>query len=257
MAEAPPPPPRHVVVLEAARPLSPLVRELVFRVEGVERFDWAPGQWVSLRLPELDGGKPLDRAYSIADAPDGSACFPVTVTRVAGGPGSAYLHSIEPGVRLECVGPQGFFTLEAPPGAPPRRRAVFVATGTGLAPLRAMIRHAVALEPDPATATPLALLFGVRHEEDLLWRDQWEALARARGDAFRFLPTLSRPGGAWRGATGYVQTHLRELVGPLAGDGEGVDVYVCGLKRMIDAVRDVLKRELGLTRQDIHTERYD
>lgn len=250
---APSTPPRHTVVLESARALSPLVRELVFRVEDVERFVWAPGQWVSLTLPLSEG--PAARAYSVADAPDGTPRFPIAVTRVDGGEGSTYLHAIDPGTRLPCVGPQGFFTIEAPPGSPPRRTSVFVATGTGLAPLRAMIRDAVAREPEAEAAVPLTLLFGVRHEEDLLWRSEWEELALARGAAFRFVPTLSRPGAGWGGRSGYVQTHVAELVRPLVAGG--VDVYVCGLKRMIDAVRAVLKGELGLSRQDIHTERYD
>lgn len=233
--------------------LSPLVREMVFRVEGEQTLSWAPGQWVSLVLPLPEG--PLPRAYSISDAPDGTPRFPIAVTRVSGGPGSSYLHAIEPGARFECVGPQGFFTLEAPPGGPPRRASVFVATGTGVAPLRAMIRHAAAVEPDASSAVPLTLLFGVRHREDVLWSDEWTELARARGRAFTFEPTLSRPDPAWAGRSGYVQAHVAELVRPHVE--EGVDVYVCGLKRMIDTVRSVLKNELGLSRQDIHTERYD
>ena len=128
-------------------------------------------------------------------------------------------------------------------------------TGTGVAPFRAMIRHATAVEPTPHEAVPLTLLFGVRHTDDLLWRSEWEDLARVRGPAFRFVPTLSRPDANWTGRSGYVQTHVAELVRPLVAGG--VDVYICGLKRMIDSVRGVLKDELGLTRQDIHTERYD
>lgn len=253
MPALPPAPPRHTAVLESARMLSPLVRELVFRVEDAPGFSWVPGQWVSLQLPMPDG--PLARAYSIADAPDGTGRFPIAVTHVTGGPGSAYLHALAPGARLPCVGPQGFFTLEAPPGSPPRRASVFVATGTGLAPFRAMIRQSIALEPNPQEGVPLTLLFGVRHAADLLWRSEWEDLARTRGPAFRFEPTLSRPEADWTGRSGYVQTHVAELVRPLVAGG--VDVYICGLKRMIESVRAVLKDEIGLTRQDIHTERYD
>ena len=138
MAALPPAPPRHTVVLESARMLSPLVRELVFRVEGAPGFSWVPGQWVSLQLPMPEG--PLARAYSIADAPDGTGRFPIAVTRVTDGPGSAYLHGLEPGTRLPCVGPQGFFTLEAPPDSPPRRASVFVATGSTASVLSAILR---------------------------------------------------------------------------------------------------------------------
>jgi len=79
-----------------------------------------------------------------------------------------------------------------------------------------------------------------------------EALA-ARHARFRYLPTLSRASEAWTGRRGYVQTHLPALRHEL-GDAH---LYVCGLSKMIDDVRAVLKTDLGVDRRFIHTERYD
>lgn len=99
---------------------------------------------------------------------------------------------------------------------------------------------------------PVALLFGVRTQEDILWREQLEAWA-ARDPRFQLAVTLSRPDQGWQGRAGYVQAHLRELSAAL---GEP-HVFICGLSRMVSEVRAVCKGELGYDRKRIHSERYD
>jgi len=239
-------PPTFDARLVRARPLSPSVRELVF-----ERLDGAPflfeaGQWVSLVLP-LPGGE-LRRAYSIASPPDASPRFELAVTHVQTGPGSTYLHALEPGATLKVVGPQGFFTRPLEAAGP----SLFVATGTGVVPFRSMIRTAIAANA-PA---PLWLLFGVRHEADVLWRDELESLTA--DPRVRVELTLSKPGEGWTGRKGYVQEHVRELWKELEALGQGTPhAYACGLERMVGAVRELLRKDIGLPRQQVHTERYD
>ncbi len=223
--------------------LTPTVRELT--LDPGPEFRFVPGQWVSLRL-SLANGEFISRAYSIASAPRADGRFDVAITRVEGGPGSTALHALPPGAIIECSHAQGFFTLD-----PPTRPALFIGTGTGVSPLRSMFTSALA---DPDIDAPFALILGVRTEEDLLYRDEFERLARERPDRFRFEPTLSRGSERWAGRRGYVQTHVRELVTAMGGD---VDAYVCGLNKMIREVRQTLKGELGFTRERIHTERYD
>jgi len=242
-----PVPPTFDARLVRARPLSSSVRELRFeRVDGAP-FVFDPGQWVSLVLPLPDGE--LRRAYSIASPPDASPRFDIAVTHVKEGPGSTYLHGIEPGTELRAEGPQGFFT-RPPAGAPP---ALFVGTGTGVAPLRSMLRDALAR----GGATPLCLLFGVRSENDILYRDEFFAIARAHPQV-RVEVTLSRPSDSWSGRRGYVQLHVRELYESLAGTGPGAPhVFVCGLERMVGAVRELVRKGMGLPRVCVHSERYD
>jgi NAD(P)H-flavin reductase len=105
---------------------------------------------------------------------------------------------------------------------------------------------------------PLWLLFGARHEEDVLYREEIEELARAHPN-LRYEITLSRPGAGWSGKSGYVQTHLAELLADLRREaGAAVPhAYICGLDRMVSSVRDHLRNELGLDRKHVHTERYD
>jgi ferredoxin-NADP reductase len=251
-------PPTFEARLARARALTPSVRELVFeRVDG-QPMDFVPGQWVSAILgveaplaeakPGLES--PMKRSYSIASSPDGSPRFEIAVTHVQNGPGSTRLHTLEPGAVLRFTGPQGFFTRPAQAGAPP---SLMIATGTGVTPMRSMLRAAAA----QGSRAPFWLVLGVRHEDDLLYVDEFRAAAREHS-FFRFEPTLSQPGPGWEGRRGYVQTHVHELWTELAARGDGAPhAYVCGLERMVGSVRDLLRKEMGLPRQQVHSERYD
>jgi CDP-4-dehydro-6-deoxyglucose reductase, E3 len=243
-------PPTFDARVTHTRPLSPSVRELTLSRVDEAPFEFEPGQWVSLVLQSNDGE--LRRAYSIASAPGQAGApssFELAVTRVETGVGSVILHALSPGDVVRVIGPQGFFTrpkLAAPP-------ALFVGTGTGLAPLRSMIHAALAGEE----TTPLWLLFGARSEHDVLYRDELEELAK-RHPRLRVEVTLSRGSDAWTGKRGYVQTHTRALYEELAAaGGDAPHVYACGLERMVGAVRALLRKEIGLPRQLVHTERYD
>jgi CDP-4-dehydro-6-deoxyglucose reductase len=108
----------------------------------------------------------------------------------------------------------------------------------------------------PKTSPRIALLFGVRYERGLLYRDEFETL-QSRYHTFRFLPTLTRPGEAWTGWTGRVQSHMDEALALLAFEDQStVDIYICGLKEMVDDVRRELKSR-GFDRKQIIYEKYD
>jgi ferredoxin-NADP reductase len=242
-----PPPPTFDVRLIRARMLAPGVRELRFeRVDGAP-FTFQAGQWVSLVLPLVEGE--ARRAYSIASAPDGSPGFDVAITRVEGGAGSTFLHALPLGATLRGIGPQGFFTR--PRGA--LHPSLFVGTGTGVTPLRSMIKDALA----SGETSPMVLLFGVRHEEDRIYRDELDELA-AKHPHFRVVYSLSRPAPDWQGLKGYVQTHTEALWRGLEATGPvPPHIYICGLERMVGAVRDLLRKQLGADRKQVHSERYD
>jgi len=237
-----PPPPTFDLRLASARTLAANVRELDFeRVDGAP-FDFQAGQWVSLVLPLPDGeGR---RAYSIASPPNGTPRLSIAVTRVEGGPGSTFLHEMVPGAIVRAIGPQGFFTRER--GQP----SLFVGTGTGVTPLRSMILDALANGDD----APMTLIFGVRTAEDRLYAEELD-VAAASWPSFQVHYTLSRAGAEWSGRRGYVQTHVEELYRALGA--KNAHVYVCGLERMVGTVRDLLRKQMGVERKQVHTERYD
>lgn len=236
---------KRTVELVRAEPLSPTARLLQWRSADGRPLDYIAGQWFDFELTTAQG--PLRRAYSVASAPDPEQpdAIEIAVTRVSEGVGSSALHALEPGARVDIDGPHGFFTREQAHALP----ALFVATGTGVCPLRAMLQHELRSGPGPR----LQLLFGCRHEADMLWRAQFEDWARTH-PRFSFHVTLSQPSANWTGLRGYVQEHLPGLV---ATDAVRPHIYVCGLTRMVSEVRRIAKERLGYDRRSIHSERYD
>lgn len=204
-------------------------------------FRFTPGQFISL-THDFDG-KMQTRAYSIASAPRAVNRIDLCLNRVPGGLFSNFLCDLAPGAIIRFEGPFGFFTLREPL----ERDAVFIATGTGIAPVRAMLQHLF----QGGIERQIWLIFGVRYPSSILYRDEFEELARQHGN-FHFVPTLSRPDASWQGATGYVQTHVQRLF----ADRKDLEAYVCGLKRMVDDMRAILK-QMGLDRKAIRYEKYD
>lgn len=235
---------RRTARLSEVRTLSPTVKAFVFRCADGQPLPYVAGQWLNFDVPTAQGV--MRRAYSIASAPDGEQPdrFELAVTRVDdGGAASRALHELSPGAELVIDGPHGFFTREQERHLP----ALFVGTGTGVCPLRAMIEDELRVSEGPQ----LTLLFGCRSEADILWREELESWA-ARYPRFSLHVTLSQPSPAWAGLRGYVQRHLPALIHEPAPH-----VYVCGLSKMITDVRKTLKQDLGYDRRMIHTERYD
>jgi ferredoxin-NADP reductase len=225
------------------RELAPEVHHFEFELPDVETFHFTPGQFVS--IVERVDGKEITRAYSIASPRDGNR-FELCLNRVEDGIVSPYLFGLKPGDEVELGEPLGYFTLRHP-----GHRAVFIATGTGIAPFRSML-----LDHLPKTHPRITLLFGVRHERGLLYRDELERLQREH-HTFRFLPTITRPTESWRGRTGRVQEHLEEALAIQSYEDQStIDVYICGLKEMVDDVRRQLKGR-GFDRKQIIYEKYD
>jgi CDP-4-dehydro-6-deoxyglucose reductase, E3 len=226
-------------VLVETRDLAPEVRHFVFAAPDVPELHFKPGQFVS--FSEMLGGKKIIRPYSIASLPSGNR-FELCLNRVPEGHFSPHLFAMKPGDSVEMTQPLGFFVVRNP-----QKPAIFVATGTGIAPFRSMAPGYL----DHPEAKDLTLIFGVRYENSIYYGGEFEALA-ARHSNFRFWPTLSRPEPSWSGRHGHVQLHLLQAI----GDRRDLDVYICGMKAMVDDVRAILK-EMGFDRKQIVFEKYD
>jgi len=120
-------------------------------------------------------------------------------------------------------------------------------TGTGIAPFRSFLQSPVVLE----SHLPVTLLLGARYEESLLYRSEFEDLERTR-PGFQFLPTITRPSPSWQGRTGRVQAHIDSIL----GSRTDLDVYICGLRAMVDEVRSLLASR-GFEKNRIIYEKYD
>jgi ferredoxin-NADP reductase len=228
--------------LRRAVQLSPSTRHLEFEVLEQPRFDFAAGQFVSLKAEH--NGREITRAYSIASAPRENR-FDLCLNRVPGGFFSNFLCDLEEGGEVKFHGPHGYFTLRRPV-----RDSIFIATGTGIAPIRGMLQELFA-DPKLHEGREFWLVFGVRHEKDLYYHREFLELA-AKHANFHYLPTLSRPDESWKGLRGYVQEHVRGI----ASGRSDMHAYICGLRNMVEANRALLK-ELGWDRKSIVYERFD
>lgn len=238
----------YTAQLTHAARLSEQTRHMEFAVEGQERFEFTPGQFLSLVASKE--GREITRAYSIASAPSHKPKFDLCLNRVDDGFFSNLLCDMREGDKVSFQGPYGTFTLRSP-----LRDAVFVCTGTGVAPIRGFVQW---LFDDGGRhqGHEFWLIYGTRHESDIYYREYFEKVAAAHPN-FHYLPTLSRPGAGWHGLSGYVQDHLRAIVEGLPVERRGaVDVYICGLNAMVKANRTLLA-ELGFEKKRIVYERYD
>jgi ferredoxin-NADP reductase len=224
--------------------LSEFTKHLELEVNGVTRFGFVPGQWLSVKTNTPDGEE-MTRAYSIASPPSENGHVAFCLNRVEDGFMSNYLCALDEGAQITFQGPFGDFILR-----PPLRDTVFIATGTGIAPFRSML-HWLLAESDRHQEHQFWLLFGARRQQDLYYREEFERLATQHGN-FHFLPTLSRAEADWKDLRGYVQQHLGEVVGMRTD----MHAYICGLDRMVKANRELLK-SLGWDRTSIRYEKYD
>jgi ferredoxin-NADP reductase len=226
------------------QPLSALTRHLEFEVKGVARFGFVAGQWLSFKTNKPDGEE-ITRAYSIASSPSEDKRFALCLNRVQDGFMSNFLCDMKEGAEIRCQGPFGDFILR-----PPLRDTIFIATGTGIAPLRSML-HWLLADPARHQDKQFWLVFGNRTEQDIYYHDEFLALAGKHAN-FHYLPTLSRGGPEWQGPRGYVQEHVPAIV----QGRTDMHAYICGLDKMIKANRELLKG-LGWDRKSILYEKYD
>jgi len=242
---------------------------LEFEVDGMQRFDFAPGQFIST-VKEDANGKQQTRAYSIASAASGNR-FDLCLNRVEGGFFSNVLCDLEPGQTVPFHGPHGLFLLRQP-----LTDTIMVATGTGVAPMRAFVQHLFQhRDGDQTNGRDIWLVYGTRWETEIYYRDFFEEIAAAH-PKFHYIATLSRAGDDWTGRRGYVQEHVATIAAGLAerpevqnggaadplvitaGEPGGfrIHAYVCGLNEMVSATRERLTG-LGWQRKQIIFERYD
>ena len=242
-----------------------------FGVEGLESFPFQPGQFIS--AVATDGnGKQQTRAYSIASAARGNK-FDLCVNRVENGFFSNHLADLPDlpiGGAIQIHGPHGHFVLQEP-----ITDSILVATGTGIAPMRGFTQWLFPEDgPDRSNGKEIWLVYGTRHETDIYYKEEFEALER-RVPNFHYLPTLSRAQDDWTGLRGHVQAHVQKIVEerakrlgislPLPPVDESIPqaqlkfdiyTYICGLNFMVSGVRDLLS-SLGWHKKQIVFERYD
>jgi ferredoxin-NADP reductase len=236
--------PWRVATVAAAKPESARAKAILLDVPG-----WPghlAGQHLDLRLTAEDGYQ-AQRSYSVSSAPDGQPQLEITVERVDDGEVSPFLlDELREGDRIELRGPIGGYITWMPGDGGP---LLLVGGGSGAAPLMAILRA----RTRTGDRTPVRLLYSARTVDELLYRAELDARAKA-GDGFELIFTLTR--GAPEGWTGEQGRIGREILAARGFPPEDRPrVFVCGPTPFVEAVADALVA-LGHGGERIKTERF-
>lgn len=226
-----------VLRVSGVRRATPSTRIIRVELDGAT-FSYQSGQVAVIGFPDAS----LRVPYSIASAPldserEGYLEF---LTRLAEG---SRLREVRRGARLVVEGPRGTFTF---PPKPAEQTILFVAGGTGIAPIRSMIRQAVLSHQ----RGKLRLLYSARSPDDFAYLPELRALARG-GQLDLALTATREVRPRWRGDSGRLtEDHLAPLI-----DTSETLCFICGPAAMVDDVPRMLKN-LGIDRERIRIEEW-
>lgn len=190
--------------------------------EPAKKFDFLPGQFISVLVP--DGYAHVKRCYSLAGAPGEK--YSLCVKVLENGLGSRYLANIEPGEAFQALAPYGIFTYEP---VLPDQSVCFIATGSGVAPIRSMVYSDAFQKFGPHSAYGV---FGFRTDEETLYKSEWEQAG------LDVTYCISR--GETNSFSGRVTDYLRANMKSLAVMASVF--YICGNAEMISEVKQILSK---------------
>lgn len=221
--------------IDSISKLADDVVEVVLRVPSNSALKYLPGQYIDV----IAFG--VRRSYSIANALRADGKIELQIRQIEQGVLSRYWFGeskVNDLLRLE--GPLGTFGLRNLNAT----NIVFLATGTGIAPVKAMLEK-LAVAPEILIHKKIYVYWGGRTAADIYWRPDFDCLQ------LEFIPVLSRADAAWVGRRGYVQQKLLED----RLDLKQSVIYACGSDAMIDSARNALITE-GLPCKNFYSDAF-
>jgi ferredoxin-NADP reductase len=227
--------------IREATPATPRAHIIKLDLQG-HAFPYLAGQAAYLQPHGADRRRP----YSIASAPEETAQHGLIEflvhTERDGSPGLTP-DLIRPGTPVAVEGPLGSFTF---PAHPHERRFLFIAGGTGIAPLRSMMWHTLLAERDGH----VSLVYSVRSPEEFAYMQEFDRLQDEGRIDFRHTVTRAATEG-WLGRQGRIDVRCFDgLVDP----GKTL-CFVCGPPALIGEIRPQLM-ELGVRDDQIRIENW-
>jgi aromatic O-demethylase, reductase subunit len=201
------------------------------------QLGFVPGQFISISLA-LENETRV-RPYTVASSPEERDAIEICFNQVPGGLGVQYLFARKVGDELQFTGPFGAFTMDRVPEA----QCVFIAEGTAIAPIRPMVRHALAVESRPA----MSLLYAAPDSEHLLYREEIE---QWRAAGVNFVPLLAPASELYDRMIAETQRRWVD-----ADSDRSRHFYVCGVGKGVLALRDLF-RGAGYERRAVHYEQW-
>lgn len=224
--------------------LSPDTISVVIQLQQPASMKFLAGQFVNIQA-----GEKVFRPYSIASSPSEAGELEFAIKLVEGGQASGFFTQLTPGTSILLKGPFGKFVVKDEADRPDlRNRFIFVASGTGLAPILSQIKTLF----EEKNLLPKTLYFGFYDSARYLYQQMLEGWEKEHPE-FKVVPVVSdQPADvAWLGKRGFLNTLLEQEIQEVTG----LDAYVCGNPKMVQAVKPVLLAK-GLSAQHIHEERF-
>ncbi|MBP64188.1 MAG: oxidoreductase [Chloroflexi bacterium] len=237
--------PWHVATVTKVRVASDRVK--LFTLEVPTGGNFKAGQHYDVRLTAPDGYQ-AQRSYSLASSPGDTNLIEIAIELIDDGEVSSYFHdSVEPGEMIEVRGPiGGHFTWEPSH----TKSSIFVAGGSGIAPIISMLRHRFTVKNN----APALLLFSVRTEDDILYREELERMSD-NDPSLHVVTTITRGTSKdWIGNTRRIDQGMIDSA--LVNTGvKPESAYVCGGSGFVESIADILL-DTGLDFNQIHIERF-
>lgn len=239
---------RTKAIISEIKNLTPDVKHFELTLE--DDMEFKAGQFINLSFEHE--GELVRKPYSIASHPLNPKKIELCIKLVPEGKLTPLLFEKKVGFSLQVMGPLGLFNLDKIRSikesdsliADPIPNLVFIGTGTGIAPLRSMIKDILANE-EPYE---MKLIFGVRFEGHHCYENEFSDLQKL-APQLQYIPVVSRPTDSWHGRLGHVQQNL-DMIQP-----DNSQVFICGLPEMVEGVTQKLL-EKGFTTEQIHSEKY-
>lgn len=214
---------------------------LYLKLPANERLQFLAGQYIEFLL--RDGSR---RSFSMANAPHDDELIQLHVRHVVGGQFTDHVFGkMKERDILRFEGPHGTFFLREDSTKP----IVFVASGTGFAPIKSVIEHAFYKGVD----RPITLYWGGRRPRDL-YMNELPAKWAAEHATFKYVPVISDalPEDHWSGRTGFVHRAVMQDLPDLSG----YQVYACGVPVMVDAARRDFIAGCGLPEEEFFADSF-
>lgn len=235
---------KYQATVEAIEDLTYDIKLFRFRLTDPAEIDFIAGQYVQLYTPRYKRGTgDVYRAYSIASNPEDRSMIELIIRRVPNGICTTWCFDhLGVGDEIQFTGPYGDFMLSETDAD-----IVFVAGGSGMAPIVSMLHHMRNRSIDRNAK----YFFGGNAVADIF---NHELMAEFEKDLpnFEFIPTVANPGeDEWSGRTGLVT----EAVGEVIDDTSACEGYLCGSPGMIDATVKVLT-EKGMPEEKVYYDKF-
>jgi glycine betaine catabolism B len=214
-----------------------------FRFKTDERLSFKPGQFFFVGI--MINGAEKTKHFSFSNSPTEAGYIEFT-KRLTGSEFSNALNNLKPGNWAKIKAPLGDFTYEGNP-----HKAAFLSGGIGITPIRSICKFIT----DKNIGSDIVLLYGNNTESDIIFRQDLDQIARAH-ENMKIVYTLTSSNADeddWQGRRGYID---KAMISEEIPDYNERTFYMCGPPKMVEALKDILSKDMKIRSDRIITENF-